>query len=156
MMSGKIKQQLYQRYSGNRSHLSRKSYYSITIIKLPRIFPPLQGGMKGVKNELLPFIIDLIFDGAYLRYIEGYCKKTDVEIVKRYLKLYQLMKGLEVIRRAVALKFDMNLLSRYFLEGFEQSHLFRKLVINEAWTSEKVLHEILVEAVKKFLLINYL
>jgi hypothetical protein len=43
----------------------------------------------------------------------------------------------------------MNLLSRYFLEGFEQSHLFRKLVINEAWTSEKALREILVEAVKK-------
>src|SRR3989304_4845218 len=97
----------------------------------PHISPSSQGGGEVmVKNELLPFVIDFIFDGAYLRYIEGYYKKTDVEIVKRYLKLYQLMKGLEVIRRAVALKFDMNLLSRYFLEGFEQSHLFRKLVIN--------------------------
>jgi len=116
----------------------------------PHISPPSQGGDEGgVKNELLPFVIDLIFDGAYLRYIEGYCKKIDVEIVKRYLKLYQLMKGLEVIRRAISLKLDMQLLDQYFLEGFEQNHLFRKLVINKVWTSEKKLREILEDDVKK-------
>ena len=116
----------------------------------PHISSPSQGGEEVmVKKELLPFIINLIFDGAYLRYVEDYCKKIEVEIIKRYLETYQLVKGLEIIRRAVALKFDMNLLSRYFMEGFEQSHLFRKLVINEAWTSEKALREILAEAVKK-------
>ena len=60
--------------------------------------------MKGGKKESLPFIIDLIFDGAYLRYVEDYCRKIEVEIIKRYLKTYQLMKGLEVIRRAMAFK----------------------------------------------------
>ena len=91
----------------------------------------------------------MIIDGAYLRYVEDYCKKIEVDIIKRYLEIYQLMKGLEVIRRAISLRLDMNLLSQYFLEGFEQNHLFRKLVINKVWTSEKALREILVEAVKK-------
>ncbi|MBM4067259.1 MAG: hypothetical protein FJ266_16765, partial [Planctomycetes bacterium] len=96
-----------------------------------------------VKNELLPFIIDFIFDGAYLRYVEDSCKKIEVEIIKRYLETYQLVKGLEVIRRAVSLRLDMNLLNQYFLEGFEQNHLFRKLVINKVWTTEKKLRETL-------------
>ncbi len=99
--------------------------------------PPSQGGDQGgVKKELLPFIIDLIFDGAYLRYVEDYCKKIEVEIIKRYLETYQLVKGLEVIRRAISLRLNMNLLNQYFLEGFEQNHLFRKLVINNAWASK--------------------
>jgi len=102
-----------------------------------------------VKNELLPFIIDFIFDGAYLRYVEDSCKKIEVEIIKRYLETYQLVKGLEVIRRAVSLRLDMNLLNQYFLEGFEQNHLFRKLVINKVWTTEKKLRETLLETVKK-------
>src|SRR3989337_244577 len=77
----------------------------------PHISPASQGGDEGgEKEEPLPFIIDLIFDGAYLRSVEGSCTKIDVEIVKRYLKLYQLMKGLEVIRRAISLKLDMQLL----------------------------------------------
>jgi hypothetical protein len=110
------------------------------------ISPPSQGGDEGgVKNKLLPFIIDLIFDGAYLRYIEDYCKKIEVEIIKRYLKTYQLVKGLKVIRRAISLRFEMNLLNQYFLEGFEHNHLFRKLVINKAWASEKSLNEILID-----------
>ena len=108
----------------------------------PPVSPPLQGGDEGgVKKEWLPFIIDLIFDGAYLRYVEDFCKKIEVEIIKRYLKTFQLMKGLEVIRRAISLKLDMQLLDQYFLEGFEQSHLIRKLVVNKAWTSEKTLRE---------------
>src|SRR3990172_2897146 len=60
------------------------------------------------------------------------------------------MKGLEVIRRAISLKLDMQLLDQYFLEGFEQSHLISKLVINKVWTSEKKLREILENNVKKF------
>jgi len=43
----------------------------------------------------------------------------------------------------------MNLLNQYFLEGFEQNHLFRKLVINKVWTTEKKLRETLLETVKK-------
>ncbi len=114
------------------------------------ISPPSQGGGEVmVKKESLPFIIDLIFDGAYLRYVEDYCKKIEVEIIKRYLKIFQLMKGLAVIRRAISLKLDMQLLDQYFLEGFEQNHLFRKLVINKVWTSEKKFREILEDDVKK-------
>jgi len=125
------------------SHGGMKKEIQSLTIQSP---PPLQGG---VKKETLPFIIDLIIDGAYLRYVEDYCKKIEVEIIKRYLETYQLVKGLEIIRRAISLRLDMNLLSQYFLEGFEQNHLFRKLVINKVWTSEKALREILVEAVKK-------
>ncbi|MBI2470130.1 MAG: V-type ATPase subunit [Planctomycetes bacterium] len=113
----------------------------------PPVSPPSQGGDEGRgKNELLPFIIDLIFDGAYLRYIEDHCKKIEVEIIKRYLETYQLVKGLEVIQRAISLKLDMQLLDQYFLEGFEQNHLFRKLVMNKVWTSEKKLREAFVGA----------
>ena len=106
-------------------------------------FLPLQGGDEGGKKESLPFIIDLIFDGAYLRYVEDYCRKIEVEIIKRYLKTYQLMKGLEVIRRAMALKLNMNLLNQYFMEGFGKEHVFHKLITNTVWASEKTLREIL-------------
>ena len=99
-----------------------------------------------VKKESLPFIIDLIFDGAYLRYIEDFYKKIEVEIIKRYLEIYQLVKGLEVIQRAISLSLDMQPLDQYFLEGFEQNHVFRRLVINKAWTSEKTLREAFVGA----------
>ena len=112
----------------------------------PHISPSSQGGGEVmVKNELLPFVIDFIFDGAYLRYIEGYYKKTDVEIVKRYLKLYQLMKGLEVIRRAISLKLDMQLLDQYFLEGFDKGHVFHKLAKNTVWASEQTVRDVLIE-----------
>ncbi|MDE2216083.1 MAG: V-type ATPase subunit [Planctomycetota bacterium] len=111
------------------------------------VSPPLQGGDEGGgKKESLSFIIDLIFDGAYLRYIEGIYNKIDTRIIKRYLKTYQLVKGLEVIRRAMALRLDMNLLNQYFLEGLNQDHLFRKLAKNIAWSPEGTLREILVEA----------
>jgi len=106
----------------------------------------LQGGDEGgVKKELLPFVIDLIIDGAYLRYVEDYCKKIDVEIIKRYLETYQLVKGLEIIRRAVALKLNMNLLNQYFVEGFDKGHVFHKLAKNTVRASEKTLCEIFVE-----------
>lgn len=98
-----------------------------------------------VKNELLPFIIDFIFDGAYLRYVEDSCKKIEVEIIKRYLETYQLVKGLEVIRRAVALKINMNLLNQYFVERFDKGHVFHKLSKNTVWTSEQTVRNVLVE-----------
>lgn len=111
----------------------------------PHISPPLQGGDEGgVKKELLPFIIDLIIDGAYLRYVEDYCKKIEVEIIKRYLETYQLVKGLEIIRRAVALKLNMSLLNKYFMEGFDKDHVLHKLTTNTVWASEKTLCDILV------------
>ena len=87
----------------------------------------MQGGDEGGKKESLPFIIDLIIDGAYLRYVEDYCKKIEIGIIKRYLKTYQFVKGLEIIRRAVALKLNMNLLNQYFVEGFDKGHVFHKL-----------------------------
>ena len=108
----------------------------------PHISPPLQGG---VKKATLPFIIDLIIDGAYLRYVEDYCKKIEVEIIKRYLETYQLVKGLEVIRRAVALKLNMNLLNQYFVEGFDKGHVFHKLAKNTVWASEQTVRDVLVE-----------
>jgi len=112
----------------------------------PPVSPPSQGGDEGgEKKESLPFIIDLIFDGAYLRYVEDYCKKIEVEIIKRYLETYQLMKGLEVIRRAISLRLDMNLLSQYFMEGFDKGHVFHKLAKNTVWTSEQTVRDVLVE-----------
>ena len=108
----------------------------------PHISPPLQGG---VKKATLPFIIDLIIDGAYLRYVEDYCKKIEVEIIKRYLETYQLVKGLEVIRRAMTLKLNMNLLNQYFVEGFDKGHVFHKLAKNTVWASEQTVRDILVE-----------
>ena len=111
----------------------------------PPVSPPLQGRDEGVvKNGLLPFIIDLILDSAYLRYIEDYCKKIEVEIIKRYLETYQLVKGLEVIRRSVALKLNMNLLNQYFMERFDKEHVLHKLTTNTVWASEKTLCDILV------------
>lgn len=103
-----------------------------------------QGGDKGVlKKESLPFIIDLICDGAYLRYIEYFYSKTKVEIIERYLKIYQLVQGLAVIRRAMASRLDMKLLDQYFLERFNKEHIFHKLTKNMAWTSEKTVLETL-------------
>jgi vacuolar-type H+-ATPase subunit C/Vma6 len=119
----------------------KKEIQSLTI----QSSPPLQGGDEGgVKKETLPFIIDLIIDGAYLRYVEDYCKKIEVEIIKRYLETYQLVKGLEIIRRAVALKLNMNLLNQYFMEGFDKEHVLHKLTTNTVWASEKTLCDILV------------
>ena len=111
----------------------------------PTVSPPSQGGEAWVKNELLPFIIDLIFDGAYLRYIEDYCKRIEVEIIKQYLKTYQLVKGLEVIRRAMSLGVDMNLLNQYFLVGFDQNHVFHKILNETTGRTEKTLREISAE-----------
>ncbi len=112
----------------------------------PHISPPLQGGDEGgVKKELLPFIIDLIIDGAYLRYVEDYCKKIEVESIKRYSETYKLVKGLEIIRRAVALKLNMNLLNQYFVEGFDKGHVFHKLAKNTIWASEQTVRDVLVE-----------
>ena len=98
------------------------------------------------EKESLPFIIDLIFDGAYLRYIENFYSKIKVEIIEQYLKIYQLVKGLAIIRRAMALRLDMKLLEQYFLEGFDKEHVFYKLIKNTAWTSEKTVHEAFVGA----------
>ena len=125
------------------SHGGMKKEIQSLTIQSP---PPLQGGDEGgVKKELLPFIIDLIFDGAYLRYVEDYCKKIEVEIIKRYLETYQLVKGLEIIRRAVALKLNMNLLNQYFVEGFDKGHVFHKLAKNTVWASEQTVRDVLVE-----------
>jgi len=126
----------------------------------PHISLASQGGDEGgVKKESVPFIIDLIFDGAYLRYVEDYCKKIEVEIIKRYLKTFQLMKGLAVIRRAISLRLDMNLLSQYFLEGFDKGHVFHKLAKNTVWASEQTVRDVLVEtqcneSLQRFLLLN--
>ena len=51
--------------------------------------------MATVKREELPFIIDLIIVGVYLKYIESICKRIEVEIVKRYMMAYQFFKGFE-------------------------------------------------------------
>ncbi len=116
-------------------------------IPLPEVFKKTISLFKteatAREKEILPFLIDLAFDSAYLKYIESVYHEMRVEIIKGYLKTYQLVRGIEIIWRAVALKFDMDLFNRYFLEGFDQKHLFRKLVVQGAWRSEKVLQEIL-------------
>lgn len=94
----------------------------------------------------LPFIIDLVCDGTYLRYIKNFSSEINIEIVKRYLMIYQFVKGLEVIRRAMALGLDMKLLEQYFLEGFDKEHVFYKLIKSTAWISEKTVHEAFVGA----------
>ena len=55
------------------------------------------------------------------------------------------MKGLEIIRRAVALKLNMNLLNQYFMEGFDKGHVFHKLAKNTVWASEQTVCDILVK-----------
>ncbi len=101
--------------------------------------------MTAVKKEELPFVIDLIIDGAYLKYIENIHKTIKVEIIKRYMMAYQFIKGFEVLRRAMALKLDINLLNKYFLMGFDQCHMLRKLFTDTVRTSEKTFREIIVE-----------
>lgn len=101
-----------------------------------------QGRNKwGGEKDSLPFIIDLIFDGAYLRYIENFFNEINIEIIKRYLMMYQFVKGLAVIRRAMDLGLDMKLLDQYFLGGFNQTHVFRKLFMSTIRVSEKTPHE---------------
>lgn len=102
--------------------------------------------MNNLKKESLPFIIDLICDGAYLRYIENFSNKINVEIIQRYLMIYQCVKGLKVIRRVMVLKLDMKLLEQYFLEGFDKEHVFYRLMKNTAWISEKTLREAFIGA----------
>ncbi|MEP9412035.1 MAG: V-type ATPase subunit [Candidatus Brocadia sp.] len=122
---------------------TKKGVQSIT----PLISPLSQGRDKrGEKKEALLFIIDLICDGAYLRYIEKFFYEINVEIIKRYLKMYQLVQGLKIIRRAMILKLDKNLLDQYFLNRFDKEHVFHKLVLSTTWTSEKTLHEAFVGA----------
>ncbi|NUO07670.1 MAG: V-type ATPase subunit [Candidatus Brocadia sp.] len=101
---------------------------------------------KEFKKDSLPFIIDLICDGAYLRYSEYFYNEIQVEIIKQYLQIYKLVKALGVIRRATALSLDTKLLDQYFLEGFDQNHVFRKLAMNTTWTSGEALHEAFVGA----------
>lgn len=112
-----------------------------------QIPPSSQGGDEGeTKKESLPFIIDLIFDSASLRHIENIYHSTRVEIIKSYLKMYQLVKGLEIIQRAAVLKMDMKLLDQFFLEGFRKESILRKIVVTSAWSSEKALRETLAGA----------
>jgi len=117
---------------------------------LPEVFKESISFVKTVINtvqkERLPFVIDLIFDGAYLRHIAYIFNKMDVGIIRRYLKTYQLLKGFEIIRRTMVLRIETNLLNKYFLEGFGKEHIFRKLISNSEWTGEKTLSEAFVRA----------
>lgn len=102
--------------------------------------------IENVKERFnISFIVDLILDGAYLRYIEDMCKEVKSEIIRIYLTMYYVSKGLAIIQRAIALKHDMNLLHQYFLAGFDNNHLFRKLVLNAGQISENNLREFFVE-----------
>lgn len=98
---------------------------------------------RGRGGFRIPFIVDLIFDGAYLRYVESIYKKTTSEIIRKYLIRYQLIKGIEIIHRAIALKHDMNLLCEYFLAGFDDNHIFRKLILPKDGISGNTLREAL-------------
>ncbi|GAN34918.1 MULTISPECIES: V0D/AC39 family V-type ATPase subunit [Candidatus Brocadia] len=117
---------------------------------LPKVFKEsisfFKTAVNNLKKESLPFIIDLICDGAYLRYIENFSNKINVEIIQRYLMIYQCVKGLKVIRRVMVLKLDMKLLEQYFLEGFDKEHVFYRLMKNTAWISEKTLREAFIGA----------
>ncbi len=99
-------------------------------------FPIENGRQKGFN---IPYIVDLILDGAYLRYIEDICKKIKSEIIRKYLTMYYVSKGFAIIQRAIALKHDMNLLQQYFLAGFDNNHIFRKLIINKEGISGNTL-----------------
>lgn len=105
-----------------------------------------QNRIPSYPTTQLPFIIDLVCDGAYLRYMENCSNEINIEIIKRYLMIYQFVKGLEIIRRAMALRLDMKLLEQFFLEGFDKEHAFYKLIKKTAWTLEKTVHEAFVGA----------
>lgn len=90
------------------------------------------------------FITDLIFDGAYLRYVDNLSEKAEGVIIRRYLKAYHLIKGIEAVRRAVALGIDTELFHKCFLKGLDENHLFCKLAASKEWVSEKTLGAMLV------------
>ena len=89
------------------------------------------------------FIIDLIFDGAYLRYVDNLSQKTEGAIIRRYLKTYHLIKGIAAIRRAVAMGIDRELFRRYVLRGLDEGHVFCKLAACKAWPSEKAMSDMM-------------
>jgi len=116
---------------------------------LPEIFKESISFFKSVINriskESIPFVIDMIFDGAYLRYMGSICEGTGINVIKTYVKTFQFIKGLEIMRRAMSLKIDMNLFNQYFIEKFDKGHVFYKLAKNTGWASENTLREIFVE-----------
>ena len=116
---------------------------------LPEIFKESISFFKSVINriskESIPFVIDMIFDGAYLRYMGSICEGTGINVIKTYVKTFQFIKGLEIMRRAMSLKIDMNLFNQYFIEKFDKGHVFYKLTKNTVWASENTLREIFVE-----------
>ncbi|MCR4321752.1 MAG: V-type ATPase subunit [Candidatus Brocadiaceae bacterium] len=116
---------------------------------LPEIFKESISFFKSIINriskESIPFVIDMIFDGAYLRYMGSICEGTGINVIKTYVKTFQFIKGLEIMRRAMSLKIDMNLFNQYFIEKFDKGNVFYKLTKNTVWASENTLRKIFVE-----------
>lgn len=101
--------------------------------------------MKYLKKAWMPFVIDLIFDSAYLRYIEFVCRDNIAVIIRRYLAIYQITRVIKIIMRVLTLKLDKVPFEKYFLAGLNANNAFRELVSGSTQLSEKMLCEMLVE-----------
>lgn len=116
--------------------------------------------LKASSPELLltnPFIIDLVFDNAYLCYLAYMVSKLNVPLIKKYFEDYFTLKGTEIILRAIANRCDLEQLSKIFLRGLMQKDFFFKLVKTpyEGWHSaligvfpSKLIDEIFAEPPK--------
>jgi vacuolar-type H+-ATPase subunit C/Vma6 len=79
------------------------------------------------KNQI-PLIIDLALDNAYLRYLTHMTSKLDVPLINDYFNNYFIIKGTEVILRAITNKCDMEQISGLFLKGLMRRDFFLSLV----------------------------
>ncbi|MBI4007072.1 MAG: V-type ATPase subunit [Planctomycetes bacterium] len=87
--------------------------------------------LKASSPDLLPanpFIIDLALDNAYLCYLAYMVSKLNVPLIKKYFDDYFIIKGTEIIMRAIANRSDMEQISKIFLRGIMQKDFFFKLL----------------------------
>lgn len=85
---------------------------------------------------MLPFIIDLVLDNAYLNYLSSMITKLDVPLITDYFKDYFIIKRTEIILRAITNKCDMERILHLFLADTSmQGDFFHKLAKSphEGW-----------------------
>lgn len=94
--------------------------------------PIYEDTVKTIKENLseknqIPLIIDLAVDNAYLCYLAYITSKLNVQLINEYFENYFIIKGTEVILRAIANKCNMEQISKIFLKGVMQKDFFLRL-----------------------------
>lgn len=94
--------------------------------------PIYEDAIKVIKENLseknqTSLIIDLALDNAYLCYLGYMVSKFDVPLIKEYFESYFMIKGTEIILRAMANKCNMDQISKIFLRGPMQKDFFLRL-----------------------------